>query len=185
VMATRAGRDRFPERAVRMSELIALGFDSESDAEAFGDRLANMERTSVLRLRDAAEVLLGKTGAPRIRHASELVGIGALGGVFWGAFFALVFFLPGLGSIIAAGLGLIHEKREGRAGLEKEFIEQLGETIRPGQAGWVLLVDDLDEASFLETARRTNARVVRTTLAPDDEAALKEAFGAGGRPPER
>jgi uncharacterized membrane protein len=113
------------------------------------------------------------------------VGLGALGGVFWGAFFALVFFLPGLGSIIAAGLGLIHEKREGRAGLEKEFIEQLGETIRPGQAGWVLLVDDLDEASFLETARRTNARVVRTTLAPDDEAALKEAFGAGGRPPER
>lgn len=66
-----------------MSELIALGFDSEAEAEAFRDRLAEMERASVLQLRDAAEVLLGETGRPRIRHANDLVGPGALGGVFW------------------------------------------------------------------------------------------------------
>ena len=118
-----------------------------------------------------------------IRHASDLVGPGALGGVFWGVFFALVFFLPGLGPIIAAGLALIHE-RVGDAGLERGFIAQLGETIQPGQAGWVLLADDVDEARFLEAVGGTDARVLRTSLAPDDEAALKEAFGAGDRPPE-
>jgi len=166
-----------------MSELIALGFDSEAEAEEFGDCLAEMKRTSVLQLRDAAEVLLGETGKPRIRHASELVGPGALGGVFWGVFFALVFFVPGLGSIIAAGLALIHEKIEDRAGLEKQFLAQLAETIQAGEAGWVLLADDVDEARFLETVRGTNARVVRTSLAPDAEAALKEAFGACERPP--
>jgi uncharacterized membrane protein len=166
-----------------MSELIALGFDSEAEAEAFRDHLAEMERASVLQLRDAAEVLLGETGRPRIRHASDLVGPGALGGVFWGVFFGLVFFLPGLGPIIAAGLALVHE-RVGDAGLERGFIAQLGETIQPGQAGWVLLADDFDEARFLEAVGGTNARVLRTTLAPDDEAALKEAFGAGDRPPD-
>jgi uncharacterized membrane protein len=167
---------------VRMSELIALGFDSEAEAEIFGERLADMQRASILQLRDAAEVLLGETGKPRIRHASELVGSGALGGVFWGAFFALVFFFPAVGPIIAAGLAMIHE-RKGGAGLERGFIEQLGETIRPGQAGWVLLAVDVDDERFLEAVRGTDARVVRTTLAPDDEAALKEAFGAGDRPP--
>jgi uncharacterized membrane protein len=168
---------------VRMSELIALGFDSRAEAEIFGERLWEMKETSALHLRDAAEVLLGNSGKPRIRHASELVGAGALGGVFWGVFFALVFFLPGFGSIIAAGLALIHEKIEGHAGLKREFIEQLGETIQPGQAGWVLLADDVDEKWFLKAARGTNARVVRTSLGPDDEAALKEAFGVGERPP--
>lgn len=167
-----------------MSEMIALGFDSRAEAEIFADRLAEMKRTSILHLRDAAEVLRGATGKPRIRHASELVGPGDLGGVFWGVFFALVFFVPVVGALIATGLLVVHERIEGRAGLEKEFIEQLGETIQPGQAGWVLLADDVDEERFMEAVRGTNARVVRTSLAPDDEAALKEAFGAGDRPPE-
>jgi uncharacterized membrane protein len=169
---------------VRMSELIALGFDSEAEAEVFGERLREMKETSTLHLRDAAEVLLGATGKPRIRHASELVGAGSLGGVFWGVFFALVFFIPGFGSIIAAGFALLHEKIEGHAGLEKRFIEQLGETIKAGQAGWVLLADDIDEKWFLEAARQTDARVVRTSLTPEDETALKEAFGVGDRPPD-
>ena len=180
--AIQAARGRLAEGMVRVSELIALGFDSEAEAKVFGDRLADMEKASILQLRDAAEVLLGETGRPRIRHASELVGPGAMGGVFWGAFFALVFFLPAVGPIIAAGLALIHE-RKGGAGLERGFIEQLGETIRPGQAGWVLLAVDVDEERFVEAVRGTSARVVRTSLGPDDEAALKEAFGAGDRPP--
>jgi uncharacterized membrane protein len=167
-----------------MSELIALGFDSEAEAEFFHRRLADMERASVLQLRDAAEVLLGETGRPMIRHATDFVGPGALGGVFWGVFFALVFFLPGLGTIVAACIEMIYE-RVGVGGLEREFIAQLGETIRPGQAGWVLLADDVDEAKLLESLRDTNARIVRTSLAPDDEVALKEAFGAGDRLPRQ
>ena len=86
-----------------MSELIAPGFNSEAEAEIFRGRLADMQRASILQLKDAAEVLLSETGRPRIRHASDLVGPGTLGGVFWGVFFALVFFLPGLGAIVAAG----------------------------------------------------------------------------------
>jgi uncharacterized membrane protein len=160
-----------------MSELIALGFDSEAAAAAFGRRLAELQETSVLQLEDAAEVQVSSAGRSSIRHATDLVGPGALGGVFWGAFFALVFFVPAIGPIIAAGMALIHEKL-GDLGLERRFISELGETIRPGQAGWVLLMRVADEGQFLAAAEGTHARLVRTNLPPREQAQLREAFGS-------
>ena len=165
-----------------MSELVALGFDSEAEADRFGDHLSEMAKARILQLRDAAQVLLGESGKPRVRHANELVGAGTLGGVFWGAFFALVFFVPGLGPLIGACLWLAREHMG--TGLEREFIEQLTSAIKPGQAGWVLLVGAVDEERFVEALRGTAARVVRSTLTADGEAALREVFGAGERPPK-
>jgi uncharacterized membrane protein len=164
-----------------MSELMALGFDSRAEADLFGEHLADMERAAVLQLRDAAEVLRSADGKPRIWHPAGLVGLGNLGGVFWAVFFALVFFLPGLGTVIATCLALLRERAA--SVLECEFIEQLTDAIRPGQAGWVLLAENVDEGRFLKAVRGTDARLVRTTLARDDEAALREAFDVSDRPP--
>jgi uncharacterized membrane protein len=157
-----------------MRELLALGFDSAVEAETFGHRLVAMERSAVLRLRDAAEVMRDPSGQPHVYHPAGLVDGGALGGAFWGVFFALVFFVPGLGAVIAACLALVRERSA--SVLESEFAEQLADAIRPGQAGWVLLAEDIDEERFCEAVRGTEARVVRTSLAPGDEAALREAF---------
>jgi uncharacterized membrane protein len=142
-----------------MSELMVLGFENEAEADAFGVKLKQMQSDLIVQLEDAAEVVRDPDGKPHVKHGSSLVGVGALGGAFWGMLFGLLFFMPFLG-------------------IDKQVLEQMGDSIQPGQAGWFLLIGQLTEDKFLAQIEGTNARVVRTNLTNEQEQELKKAFGA-------
>ncbi|HMK92759.1 MAG TPA: hypothetical protein VK576_07150, partial [Thermoleophilia bacterium] len=67
-----------------MSELIVLGFDDEASADAFGDKLAQLQKDMIVQLQDAAQVVRDPDGKPHVKHGAHLVGAGAMGGAFWG-----------------------------------------------------------------------------------------------------
>jgi uncharacterized membrane protein len=160
-----------------MSEMIVLGFENEAAADEFGVKLAEMQKDMIVQLQDAAMVVRDEDGKPHVKHGHGLVGAGALGGAFWGMLFGLLFFVPFLGLAIGAAFGALGGKL-GKTGMDKAVLEQMGDAVPPGKAGWFLLIEKMTEDKFLESIAGTNAKVVRTNLSHEQEAELKEAFGA-------
>jgi len=160
-----------------MSELMVLGFDDEAAADAFGDKLAQLQKDLIVQLQDAAEVARDPDGKPHVKHGHSLVGVGAMGGAFWGTLFGLLFFVPFLGLAIGAGMGALFGKL-GKTGIDGQVLEQMGDAIKPGQAGWFLLIGQMTEDKFLAAVKGTKATLVRSNLTNEQEAQLKEAFGA-------
>jgi len=160
-----------------MSEKMVLGFENEMEADRFGLKLAELQKDLIVELQDAAEVVRDPDGKPHVKHGHSLVGVGALGGAFWGMLFGLLFFVPFLGLAIGAGLGALFGKL-GNTGIDKQVLEQMGDAVPPGKAGWFLLISQMTEDKFLAAVEGTNATLVRSNLTEAQEKDLKHAFGA-------
>ena len=160
-----------------MSELMVLGFENEMEADRFGLKLAEMQKDMIVQLQDAAEVVRDLDGKPHVKHGHSLVGAGALGGAFWGMLFGLLFFVPFLGLAIGAAMGGLFGKL-GKTGMDKEVLQQMGDAVPPGKAGWFLLIGQMTEDKFLAAVKGTNATLVRSNLTEEQEKDLKHAFGA-------
>jgi len=160
-----------------MSELMVLGFENEAAADEFGLKLAQMQKDMIVQLQDAAEVVRDPDGKPHVKHGHGMVGAGALGGAFFGMLFGLLFFVPFLGLAIGAGMGALFGKMS-KTGIDQKVLEQMGDAVPPGKAGWFLLIGQMTEDKFLAEVEGTKAKVVRTNLTEEQEEQLKEAFGA-------
>ena len=120
-----------------MSEMMVLGFENEMEADRFGIKLAELQKDMIVQLSDAAEVVRDPDGKPHVKHGHGLVGAGAMGGAFWGMLFGLLFLMPFLGMAIGAGMGALFGKL-GKTGIDKEVLQQMGDAVPPGKAGWFL-----------------------------------------------
>ena len=160
-----------------MSELMVLGFENELEADRFGVKLAELQKDLIVQLQEAAEVVRDADGKPHVKHDTHLVGAGAMGGAFWGMLFGLLFFMPFLGMAIGAGLGALFGKGA-KTGLDRHVLEQMGDAVPPGKAGWFLLISQLTEDKFLAAVTGANATLVRSNLTEEQEKELKHAFGA-------
>ena len=160
-----------------MSELMVLGFETETEADNFGVTLAQMQKDMIVQLQDAAEVVRDADGKPHVKHGHGMVGAGAMGGAFWGMLFGLLFFIPFLGLAIGAGMGALMGKL-GKTGIDKQVLEEMGDAVPPGKAGWFLLIGQMTEDKFMAAVTGTGAKLVRSNLTAEQEEQLKHAFGA-------
>jgi len=160
-----------------MSEMMVLGFENEMEADRFGLKLAELQKDMIVQLSDAAEVVRDADGKPHVKHGHGLVGAGAMGGAFWGMLFGLLFFVPFLGLAIGAGMGALFGKL-GKTGIDRQVLEQMGDAVPPGKAGWFLLIGQMTEDKFLAAVQGTQATLVRSNLTEEQEKELKHAFGA-------
>jgi uncharacterized membrane protein len=160
-----------------MSELLILGFEDEAAADSFGVTLAQLQKDMIVDLQDAAEVVRDPDGKPHVKHGHHLVGAGALGGAFWGMLFGLLFLVPFLGLAIGAAFGALFGKL-GKTGIDKEVLQQMGDAVPPGKAGWYLLAGQVTEDKFLAAVEGSHATLVRSNLTDEQEKQLKHAFGA-------
>ena len=160
-----------------MSELMVLGFENEMDADRFGLKLAELQKDMIIQLEDAAEVVRDPDGKPHVKHGHGLVGVGALGGAFWGMLFGLLFFMPFLGMAVGAGIGALFGKGA-KTGIDRQVLEQMGDAVPPGKAGWFQLIGQMTEDKFLAAVTGSGASLVRSNLTEEQEKDLKHAFGA-------
>ena len=137
-----------------MSEMMVLGFENEMEADRFGLKLAELQKDMIVQLSDAAEVVRDPDGKPHVKHGHGLVGAGAMGGAFWGMLFGLLFFMPFLGMAIGAGMGALFGKC-GKTGIDKEVLEQMGDAVPPGKAGWFLVISQMTEDKFMAAVEGT------------------------------
>lgn len=160
-----------------MANVFVLGFDNVAEAEAFGDKIGALVQQQLLILDDAAMVTLDAKGKPQVETGKKLVTRGALGGAFWGMLFGLIFLMPLAGLAIGAAWGALGGKLADM-GMDKAFLEQVGNSIKPGEAAWFLIVRQATQDKVLEELAGTNARIIRTNLSHEQEELLRQTFGS-------
>ena len=80
-----------------MSSLVVLAFPDEHGAQNVLAVVNDLQKQRLITIDDAATVVRGRGGKPKVQQATSLVGEGAWGGAFWGMLFGLLFFVPFLG----------------------------------------------------------------------------------------
>ena len=160
-----------------MSDLIVLAFDTETGAQEMRDTLVELQKQKIITLEDAAVVVRKQDGKVKVKQAVSLVGAGALGGAFWGLLIGLIFWMPWLGLAIGAASGALAGGLTD-VGVDDKFIKQVGETIEPGHSALFLLVSQSTPDKLEEELKNIHATVIQTSLSKEDEARLREYFGA-------
>jgi uncharacterized membrane protein len=161
-----------------MSELIVLAFPTESGAFSMDDAIHQLKKEELMTLDDAAVVIRKPDGKIKVKQATHLVGVGMVGGAFWGMLIGLFFWMPWLGLAVGAVTGALLGATTDY-GINDEFIKEVGATIKPGGSALFLLISKWTEDKALERLSKFNATIVRTSLTKEEEEKLKAAFGAG------
>ena len=159
-----------------MANLIVFAFDNETEAERMRDTLVDMQKQEIISLQDAAVVIRKQDGKVKVNQAQSLVGVGALGGSFWGLLIGLLFLAPWLGLAIGAATGAVAGKLTD-TGVDDKFIKEVGENIEPGHSALFLLVTDATPDKVMVGLTDFNPKVYQTSLSEEDEAKLRAAFG--------
>lgn len=160
-----------------MSDLIVLAFDNETGALEVRDKLFELQKQQLIMLADAAVVVRKEDGKVKVKQAVSLVGAGALGGAFWGMLIGLIFWMPWLGLAIGAASGAASGALTD-IGIDDKFIKEVGSTIEPGHSALFLMVVSSTQDRVIDEIKEYGAKVLQTNLSKEDEAKLKEAFGA-------
>lgn len=160
-----------------MATLVVFTFRDETGAGEMRDKLAGLGKSELIRLADAAVVVRRQDGKVEVKQAVRLVGVGALGGAFWGMFIGLLFFAPWSGLAVGAAGGDLADAL-GDTGVDDKFIKEVSAKIEPGHSALFLLVERWTEDRVLDEIKDMNAEVLQTSLSKEDEAKLKAAFGA-------
>jgi uncharacterized membrane protein len=151
-----------------MSELIAFVYDNEGGAKSLEAELLDAQSEQKINVGDAALILRQQDGRAVLSHATNLVGRGSMGGMFWGFILALVFWARWWGLSVGGALGDL--------GLEDDFVKDLGDSVGKGHSALVALVDDDMVVAVLNVADSSNPQVMRTSFSAQDEQVLKTVF---------
>jgi uncharacterized membrane protein len=159
-----------------MSELIVLAFDNPEGALRAHARLLDIRKRRMLQLTDAAVVVRQVDGKVKVKQLTSLVGSGTFGGAFWGLLIGLLFAVPWMGLAVGAAAGATIGGLTDH-GLDDKFIKELAETVKPGHSALFLLVHVDNLERWLDELTEFEPTVLQTSLSPEDEAKLREAFG--------
>ncbi|MFZ3149834.1 MAG: DUF1269 domain-containing protein [Methanothrix sp.] len=161
-----------------MSDLVVLALDTETGAEEMRDELVRLQKEHLITLSDAAVVVRQQDGHVKVKQAVSLVGVGAMGGAFWGLLIGILFWMPWLGMMIGAASGALAGKFSD-VGVDDEFIEQVGSTIQPGNSALFLLVEKATPDKVITDLKKfKNVKVLKTSLSQEQEGKLRAAFAA-------
>ena len=160
-----------------MSELVVFAFPDDKGAAEMAAGIGELQKQHLITLADAAVVTRKPDGKVKVKQANNLVGAGALGGAFWGMLIGMLFLAPWLGLAVGAISGALAGKLSDY-GIDDDFIKEVGATIEPGHSALFLMIAEWTEDKVVEVLSKYEATVLRTSLSKEEEAKLKEAFGA-------
>jgi uncharacterized membrane protein len=165
-------------REVAMATLSVLKFDAPDAAENALNRLRRLQQQQLIRIVDAAVVTWpSNRKAPKTMQAAEsdTVGMGMLGGAFWGLLFGVLFFLPIIGVALGAAAGALAGSLVD-VGIDDTFIHQTREKVTPGTSALFLLSADAVADRVIPELKDLNPELLATNLSRDQETKLREVF---------
>ena len=157
-----------------MAELVAIGFDSEEEADRVLTELHRLQKEYLIDLNDAVVAVRSDDGKVRLKQSVGTVGIGAasggISGIFWGTLVGLLFLNPlagvKLGGLIGAGTGALAGALTAY-GIDDNFIRTLAEKMQPGTSALFILIRKVQPEKVLDELSKFRGHVIRTSLSPE------------------
>jgi uncharacterized membrane protein len=96
--------------------------------------------------------------------------------MFWGLLFGMLFFIPVFGMAIGAGMGALMGKggKAGKAGITKEFEDQVRGLVQPGTSCLFLMVEKVTPDKAVEAMSKYGGTVLKTSLSKEGERQLQD-----------
>ena len=158
-----------------MAELIAIGYPDEATAEAAADEARRLAHDLIIQPDAIAVIVRDKEGKYHVHTSHHPVSGGAVWGMFWGLLFGMLFFIPVFGMAIGVGMGALMGKL-GKAGINKEFEEQVRGLVQPGTSCLFLMVERVTPDKAIEAMSKFGGTVLKTSLSKEGERELQEAL---------
>jgi len=161
-----------------MSQWIVIVFDKEEEAHAVREEVRKLENSGDLSLDDAQVISRDADG--KIHSKGQVdrgVGLGAVGGGLIGLLLVGLFFpIAGIlvGALAGAGLG----KMAG-LGVDKKFIKEVQEAVKPGTSALFLVVKHANFAALRAVLQPHEGSIYQTSVSPEDEETIKRALSDG------
>jgi uncharacterized membrane protein len=161
-----------------MATITVLKFKTATGAEEALDLVKDLSKQQLIKLHDAAIVTWpeGKK-QPKTKQLANLAGAGALDGAFWGMLFGLIFFVPFFGMAIGAAMGALAGKFSDY-GIDDDFIKSVRDKVTEGTSALFLMTSDAVRDKVADAAKDLHFELIASNLSHDEEAQLREAFGA-------
>ena len=121
-----------------MSTLMAIGYPDKETAEKVRAELIQATKENLVHLQDAVVVEHMADGKIKLHQAMSTTATGAAGGALWGGLIGLIFLAPLVGMAVGAACGAVAGKFSD-AGVNDDFMKQLGEKLEPGRAALIAL----------------------------------------------
>lgn len=160
-----------------MATLTAWKFDRPDGASQAMRTLRELNNEGLIDVQEAAivEWPVGDK-RPKTRQLNDLTGRYALGGMFWGFLFGILFFVPVIGAGVGAAGGAIWGKLED-VGVDHEFIANVKEQVTEGTSALFLLSSGAITDRIRQRFIGTDLQLIESNLSAEDEASLRERLG--------
>ena len=159
-----------------MATVTVLKFATAEGANSALSKVQDLQKQQLIKLHDAAIVSwpAGKK-SPKTKQLVDLVGIGAMSGMFWGLLFGLIFFTPLFGMAVGAAFGALGGAFRDY-GIDDDFIKQVRSQVTQGTSALFLMTSDAVMDRVVEEMKNVKFEVIATNLSKEQEQKLREAF---------
>ena len=158
-----------------MADLIAIGYPDEATADDAAAEARRLAKDLIIEPDAIAVIVRDQEGKYHTHTSHHMVGGGATWGMFWGMLFGLLFFVPVFGMAVGAGLGALMGKVE-KSGVNKEFISQVREMLKPGTSALFMVVDKVTPDKAIAAMSQFGGTVLKSSLSEQAEKDLQEAL---------
>jgi uncharacterized membrane protein len=157
-------------------ELLAAVYADMDRAQVICDMLEQMHKATTITLDDAAIVTKGSDGKLQIHETREVTTAkGANRGAIAAGLFGLVFPPSLIVSAVAGGaVGALWGKLRD-TGLKTKSIKELGDTLEPGKAAVVALVDQASVAATEKALQGYDGELIRQSFTAKETAEVQAA----------
>jgi uncharacterized membrane protein len=159
-----------------MATVTVLKFATADGANSGLGLIQQLQKQQLIKLYDAAIVSwpAGKKG-PKTKQLVDLVGLGALSGMFWGLLFGLIFFNPLFGMAAGAAMGALSGSLRDY-GIDDDFIKKTRTQVTEGTSALFLMTSDAVIDRVAEATKNMKFEIIATNLSKDQETKLREMF---------
>jgi uncharacterized membrane protein len=164
-----------------MTTLVAIGYPDRTTAAAAAQEAERRTYDLVFRPDAIATVSRDATGRFRTTTNRHPVARGTWWGMFWGALFGLLLFVPWRGLAAGAGFGALIGAVS-KAAIDSRYQRQAREMLHPGTSALFLAVDKASTDEAISALKPFGGRVLRSSLPVRAEAHLREVLHGSRQP---
>ena len=160
-----------------MTTLTVWKFDTATGAREALGKLESLQKQHLIEIADAAIVEWAEDKKkPKIKQATNLTGVGALSGAFWGMLLGLIFFVPFLGLAVGALSGAL-AGHFSDYGIDDDFIKSVREQVTQGTSALFLLTGQVTLDKVEHELKGQIGTLIKSNLTTEQEAELRKGFG--------
>jgi uncharacterized membrane protein len=159
-----------------MATVTVLKFPTAEGANDALSLVQNLQKQHLIKLHDAAIVTWPKgKKSPKTKQLVDLVGIGAMSGMFWGLLLGLIFAAPLFGMAVGAAFGALGGSFRD-FGIDDDFVKRVRSQVTEGTSALFLMTSEAVMDRVADAAKNVKFDIIATNLSKEQEQKLHEAF---------